>query len=198
MKIAIIGAGNVGKSLGKAWSHQGMEICYGVRSPKAGSGELLIEDAVRTAQAIVLAVPWGAVEAVLSNRDLFRGKIVIDCTNPINADFTGLQFGNSDSGGETIARLLPEAKVVKAFNTCGNNIMENPKFPNGTTSMFVAGDDPDAKSQVMELARAIGFDPVDAGPLFQSRYLESLAWLWISMAIKFGYGREIGFALLRR
>lgn len=198
MKIAIIGAGNVGRTLGSAWTRAGKSVVYGVRSPRAGENELSAPDAVASADIVVLAIPWEAVPTVLENRSLFRGKVVIDCTNPINSDFSGLAIGNTDSGGETIARIIPEAKVVKAFNTCGFNVMARPEFPTGRATMFVAGDDQDAKETTLELARMLGFDGLDAGPLVQSRYLEATAWLWISMALQYGYGREIAFSLLRR
>jgi hypothetical protein len=198
MKIAIVGAGDVGTALGDAWASAGHEVMYGVRNPKAGSGHEPIDKAVSSSEVVVLAVPWLAVPVVLEKRELFRGKIVIDCTNPINADFSGLAIGHSDSGGETVGRLIPDSKVVKAFNTCGYNVMKNPAFPGGAASMFIASDDSKAKETVASLATSIGFLAVDAGPLVQSRYLEALAWLWISMAIKYGAGREIAFQLMRR
>jgi predicted dinucleotide-binding enzyme len=198
MKIAIVGAGDVGKALGDAWGRVGHEVLYGVRNPKSGSGHESIDKAVSFCDVVVLAVPWLAVPVVLDNRDLFRGKIVIDCTNPINAEFSGLSIGHNDSGGETVGRLIPDSKVVKAFNTCGYNVMQNPLFPDGTASMFIASDDSSAKDVVASLANCIGFKTVDVGPLIQSRYLEALAWLWISMAVKYGAGRDIAFQLMRR
>jgi len=198
MKIAIIGAGDVGTALGDAWARAGHEVVYGVRNPKVGSGHEPIDVAVLSSEVVVLAVPWLAVPVVLDNRELYRGKIVIDCTNPINADFSGLAIGQNDSGGEMVGRLIPDSKVVKAFNTCGYNVMKNPAFPGGAASMFIASDDASAKETVAALANCIGFVTVDAGPLVQSRYLEALAWLWISMAVKYGVGREIAFQLLRR
>ncbi|MBL7661872.1 NADPH-dependent F420 reductase [bacterium] len=198
MKIAIIGAGNVGKTLGTAWEKKGQSVLYGVRNPKPGTTELEVTAAVTASDVIILAVPWSAMPSVLENKALFRGKVVVDCTNPINSDFTGLTLGNTDSGGETVARMIPEAKVVKAFNSCGFNVMANPEFPTGKATMFVAGDDKAAKETTLELAQSIGFEAIDAGPLVQSRYLEATAWLWISMAMKYGLGREIAFSLLRR
>jgi hypothetical protein len=198
MKIGIIGAGNVGKTLGTALEKKGKIVCYGVRDPNPESNELQVHDAVKISELIILSVPWTAVPSVLEDSGIFGGKIVVDCTNPINPEFTGLSLCNTDSGGETVARMLPEAKVVKAFNTCGFNIMGNPEFPTGKATMFVAGDDKESKETTLELARLIGFDAVDVGPLVQSRYLEATAWLWISMATKYGLGREIAFSLLRR
>lgn len=198
MKIAIVGAGDVGTALGNAWVKAGHEVVYGVRNPKLSSGHVAIEQAVSASDVVVLAVPWLAVPVLLDNRELFKGKIVIDCTNPINADFSGLSIGHTDSGGETIGRMIPESRVVKAFNACGYNIMQNPVFSGGAPSMFMASDDSSAKETVASLADCIGFKSVDVGPLIQSRYLEALAWLWISMAVKYGGGRDIAFQLLRR
>lgn len=198
MKLAILGAGNVGSTLGQAWSKVGHKVFYGVKNPKTGTAEMQVENAVSNAEIVVLSVPWHAVPTVLEKKELFREKIVIDCTNPINADFSGLTLGHNDSGGETVSRLVPQAKVVKAFNTCGFNVMANPLFGNIPAAMFVASDDTKAKEIVLKLAKEIGFDPVDAGPILQSRYLEATAWLWISMALKYGQGREIAFSLLHR
>lgn len=198
MKIAIIGAGNVGTALGSAWEEAGHAVVYGVRNPSPNSHEMNVEEAVSISDIIVLAVPWGAIPKVLERKEVFTGKIVIDCTNPIKADFSGLEVGHSDSGGEIVARQIPDAFVVKAFNTCGFNIMANPNFPGGKASMLIATDNAAAKDAAMSLSRAAGFEPVYAGPLVQSRGLEALAWLWISMAMKFGSGREIAFSLLRR
>lgn len=198
MKIAIIGAGNVGTTLGSAWVKAGNEVTYGVRSPKQDAHQVTIDKALSGSEIVVLAVPWSAIPSVLENRDLYKGKIVVDCTNPINSDFTGLSIGNTDSAGETVARMLPESKIVKAFNTCGFNVMADPKFSSGHASMFVASDHKSAKEEVLNLAKSIGFEPVDVGPLVQSRYLEALAWLWISLAMKYGAGREIAFQLMKR
>ena len=207
MKIAIIGAGSVGKALGSAWGSCGHEVTFGVRPEKVASGarpaEESVETSVRRSEIVVLAVPWPAIPAVLADRALFAKKVVIDCTNPIAPDFSGLSTfsGGAESGGsagEVIARLIPEAKVVKAFNTCGANVMADPSFPGGPTSMFVAGEDAEAKDSVMSLAKQIGFDPIDAGSIIQSRYLEAMAWLWISMAMKGGHGRNIAFKVMKR
>jgi predicted dinucleotide-binding enzyme len=197
MNISIIGKGNVGGALGSGWERAGHTVLYGVRSPSS-SNEREIEQAVEESNTIVLAVPWSVVPSLLANPTAFKGKLVIDCTNPIAKDFSGLSIGHTDSGGETVARLLPEATVVKAFNTCGFNIMENPHFGSATASLFIAGDDGRSKEIVSQLATDLGFIPVDAGPLAQARYTEALAWLWISMALKYGFGREIAFGILRR
>lgn len=198
MKIAVLGAGNVGKTLGQRWKDSGHSVVYGVRRPDGCADQAAIAASVFGAEAVVLAVTWSGVPEVLRAAGDLSGKVLIDATNPIKADFSGLELGLNDSGGELVARLAPGAKVVKAFNSIGFNIMDDPAFPQGAASLFMAGDDADAKALTAELGKALGFESVDVGPLTQSRGLEALAWLWISMAVMHGYGREIAFNLVKR
>lgn len=196
MKIAIIGAGNVGTALGDGWKAAGHEIRYGVKEP-AGDGKMLVGDAVTDSDVVVIAVPWLAVEDVLSAIGPCEGKIVIDAVNAIRPDFSGL-VAVEPSVGEFIQSKLPLAKVVKALNTVGFNIMRNPVFAEGRASMAVAGDDKGAKETVLSLVNELGFTGFNAGPLSQSSLLEHFAWLWITLAAKVGYGREIGFQFMQR
>jgi predicted dinucleotide-binding enzyme len=124
------------------------------------------------------------------------GKVLIDCTNPIGPNFTSA-VGPTTSGAETVARWAEGARVVKAFNTTGFNVMEQPGFGAEAASMFICGDDAAAKSDVTALAEQLGFEVVDCGPLANARLLENLALLWISLARQ-GLGRDIAFKLLRR
>lgn len=207
MRIAIIGAGNVGKTLGRRWATAGHEVTFGVRDPNSEKSQELANSgtsvgslayAAAFGDVVVFATPWSATaDAVRAAGDL-SDKPVLDCTNPIRADFTGLEFGTDDSAGERMAAMIPGARVVKIFNTVGYNVMESPLFGDEPASMLYCGDDPSAKHIAAKLAADLGFEPVDAGPLVQSRSLEALAWLWISMAIKYGHGREIAFNLHRR
>ena len=198
MKIAIIGAGHVGTTLGKRWSEVGHNVVYGVRDvskhPDLNTATPI--DATKNADVVLLATPWSATEDAIQNAGDLKDTILVDATNPIKPSFDGMIDGLS--AAEQVQQWANGAKVVKAFNTVGFNIMANPSFADGKTSMLVAGDDADAKRMVMELANAIGFEAVDAGPLAQSKYLEALAWLWISMAMKYGHGREIAFRLMKR
>jgi len=147
---------------------------------------------------VVLATPWAAArEAVKAAGDL-SGKILIDATNPLKPDLSGLALGHTTSAGEEVARWATGARVVKAFNTTGARNMADPRLGGQSASMFLCGDDAAAKKTVAGLAEALGFEPVDAGPLAQARLLEPLAMLWISMAYAFGHGPNIAFKLLRR
>jgi predicted dinucleotide-binding enzyme len=206
MKIAIIGAGNVGTSLARGWRKAGHEIVFGVRDPAGKKAELVslgdvasTKDAAARAEVIVIAVPWTVIDDVTSEiAGAARGKTVIDVTNPIAPPYTDLAVAGSDSGGEQVARRLKQSRVVKAFNTVGAEVMANASYTDGPTFLPVAGDDPSAKAKAITLAHDLGFDPVDAGPLSMARYLEPFAMLWIKLALAQGLGRRFAFRLLRR
>jgi 8-hydroxy-5-deazaflavin:NADPH oxidoreductase len=206
MKIGIIGAGNVGRALATGWRKCGHDVTLGVRNAASSrAGELKQQgftitaphDAAKGADIIVLAVPWGAARPAIESLGPLAGKILIDAINPLAPDMS-LAMGHSDSAGETVARLAPGARVVKAFNTTGANNMTDSSYGSGKLVMLVAGDDADAKTTVMSLADDLGFEPVDAGPLAMSRYLEPMAMVWIKLALVQKLGRNFGFALLRR
>lgn len=209
MKIAVIGAGNVGGTLGGRWAAIGHEVVFGVRDPgnpkhaalvsqPGGKARLAtIAEAVAPADVVLLATPWDASGAAIAACGNLAEKILIDATNPLTADLS-LAVGLHDSGGEQVARWAKGAHVVKAFNTTGFNIMADPVMEGRSAVMFVAGDDSAAKSAVLELAKGIGFEPVDAGPLNMARQLEAMAVLWISCAYRQGLGRDYAFALIRK
>jgi 8-hydroxy-5-deazaflavin:NADPH oxidoreductase len=210
MKIAIIGAGNVGSALGHGWASAGHEIVFGVRDPndtkvqevvRSAGGRVrvaTVRDAVAPTEVVVLATPWPAARDALTAAGSLRGKVLVDATNPLQPDLSGLVIGHTTSAGEQVAAWVPGAKVVKAFNTIGAQHMTNPRFGEQRASMFLCGDDAAAKQVVAGLATALGFEPVDAGPLKQARLLEPLALLWISMALAYGQGPDIAFRLLRK
>ena len=197
MNIAVLGSGNVGTSLGDGWSKKGHKVVYGSRSPeKEGSNRNFasIPDAIAQSEVVVLAVPWDAVQEVVSKNNL-NGKTVIDCTNPIGPGME-LAVGCTTSAGEIVASLAKGARVVKAFNTTGFHNMQNPQFGSTRLTMFYAGDDEEAKQTVKQLVADIGFTPVDAGPMKHARYLEPMAMLWINLYMKGGH--DIAFQLIER
>ena len=206
MKIAIIGAGNVGQALAGGWRKAGHDIVFGVRSPAGRKAELAalgdvagIRDAAARAETIVIAVPWtGIGELTAEIASVAVGKVVIDVTNPIAPPYADLAVAGSDSGAEQVARKLKQSRVVKAFNTVGAEVMADPRYPDGPAVLPVAGDDPGAKATALALARDLGFEPVDAGPLSMARYLEPFAMLWIKLALVQGLGRRFAFRLLQR
>ncbi len=200
MKIGVIGAGNVGGTLGRLWARKGHEILFGVRDPQAASlQELLksadgnaraanVRDAASFGELIVLATPWPATEEAIKSAGSLAGKVLVDCTNPLAPDLSGLVIGTNNSAAEEVSRWAQGAKVVKAFNTIGAVNFENPRFGSQSASMFICGDDASAKSMVAALAAELNFDVVDTGPLIAARWLEPLAMLWIHLAFKQGLG----------
>lgn len=210
MKIAIIGAGNVGSTLGKGWAKKGHDIFFGVLNPRDEKTQQLVQsigtkaqagtvaEAAAFGQVVVLAIPWHGTEAAIKAAGDLRGKTVIDCINPLKPDLSGLEIGFSTSAAEQVAQWAKGAKVFKAFNTTGVNIMADPVINGVRSVMFVCGDDEAAKPVVMQLATDIGFDALDVGKLKQARLLEPLAMLWVSLAIGGNISRDFGFALLRR
>jgi len=211
MKLGIIGAGNVGGTLGTRWAQAGHKVVFGVNDPtsekvagvlgKAGPNARAasVEDAARVSDVIVLAVPFEAAQGVLESTKGCAGKIIVDATNPLLPNLAGLSVGTTTSAAEMVAKWAPQAKVAKAFNTVGYNIMANPDLGGGNkVVMFYCGDDKEAKNVAHSLAVDLGFDALDAGPLTQARVLEPFAMLWISLAYLAGFGRDIGFKLLRR
>jgi NADPH-dependent F420 reductase len=214
MKIAVIGTGNVGGTLGKRWARAGHEVAFGARDPAEAKVATLVREsgpsaraasvpeAAREADVVVLAVPWdGARDAVAAAGDL-RDRILIDATNPVPLTPEGLRqglvIGHTTSGGEQVARWAGGARVVKAFNTTGWQNMADPVYGSQGLSMLLCGDDAEAKKVVADLARQLGFEPVDVGPMRSARYLEAVAMLWIDMAVLQGFGTSFGFRVVRR
>ena len=193
MKIAIIGAGNVGRALGEAWAKHGHEVVYGSRT--AG---MSIRDAVKIGDVVVLAVPWNAVPQAIHAAGDLHGRILLDPTVPLLPDLSGIDPSVVPSAGETVAALAPGAHVVKIFCTTGAGNMANPDYNGEPATMFYCSNDAAAKSVAGVLAIDLGFDPVDAGALNQSHVLETLGLLWVTLAYKQGLGTNIAFKLLRR
>ena len=207
MRIAILGAGSVGRALAQRFTAARHSVVFGVRDPLATKhhdakalGEFMKNDrAVAEAEVVVVALPWPETEAALKALGpALDGKVIADATNPIRTDFTGLEFGQDDSAGERIQRLLPKARVVKAFNTTGAANMTDPEYPQGRITMLLAGDDAAALETVRTLAIDAGFEPLAVGPLKLARQLEQLAWLWIHLAYKAGLGPDFAFRVVRR
>ena len=212
MKIAIIGAGNVGGALGANWANKGHDIVFGVRDPKAEKTQALVRaigpkaraataaEAAASPEIIVLSTPWPAAEAAIRSMGNLKGKIVLDATNPLarGPDGIGLEIGHAISGGEKVQGWAAGASVFKTLNTTGFGNMANPVFNGVKSVMFVAGDDATAKPKVLALVGDLGFEVIDAGPLRNARLLEAHAMLWIDLALVRGQGRDFAFAIVRR
>lgn len=203
MKIGIIGAGRVGRTLGERWIGAGHDVRFGLRAPgsrkHAALGEHAVSlDAARNhGEILVLATPWDAARDAVSALGPLAGKVLVDCTNPLLPGLAGLAHGTETSGAEQVARWARGARVVKAFNTVGVEIMADPVVEGRKAVMFVCGDDRGAKAMVRELSDDLGFETLDAGPLSSARFLEPFALLWITGAYEMGLGRRYAFSIVR-
>ena len=208
MRIAMLGRGHVGGSLGPAFAGVGHEVRYGVRDPGAARhDELLaktpngtavsIADAVDEAEVVVLAVNWGQVPAVLDGLALPTGAPVLDTTNPLVPGFR-IDPAAVPSGAAVIQQLVPNNPIVKVFNTTGWTNMVDPSYPEGPAAMPIAGDDEAAKAVTIELSDAIGFETFDVGGMEAAKDLEHVAMAWIRLAVAQGHGYEIAWRIARR
>ena len=201
MRVGILGTGDVGKALGRGFVTIGHQVRLGSRGaandkaiawakelgPSASTGTFA--DAASFGEVIVLATLGVANESALrgAGLDTFRGKVVIDATNPL--DFSAgmppkLAVSGNDSAGERVQRLLPDAHVVKAFNIVGNAFMFRPSFPGGPPDMFIAGNSDEAKKTVGSILKDFGWGVVDVGGIESSRYLEAMCMVWVLSAIR--------------
>ena len=215
MNIGILGSGEVGQKLGGGFIELGHRVKIGTRDPnqekikewikKTGDSASAgtFSQAASYGQLIVVATSWnGTLEAIrmCDPKDLVD-KTVIDVTNPLDFSAEGLPklaVGYTDSAGEIIQRLLPEANVVKAFNTVGNPHMVHPEFPNGPPTMFICGNNDKAKKTVInEFLTKFGWESIDIGGIEGSRLLEPMAMLWITHYFQTNNGNH-AFKLLHK
>jgi predicted dinucleotide-binding enzyme len=188
-KVAIVGAGKVGKALLGGLERTGHEV------RAAGRGQ--VSETSAWADIIILAVPFAAIPEVTRElQTAADGKTVVDVTNALTPDMQ-LALGFSTSGAEELQKALPRARVVKAFNTVFAQHMSRGSVLGQQLSLFAAGDDAAARKAVLELGKAIGFDAIDAGPLKNARHLESLGYFNIQLGYVLGLGPDIGFKLAR-
>jgi predicted dinucleotide-binding enzyme len=223
MKIGIIGSGDVGRRLADGFLDLGHQVKIGTRdiskkevvdwidkhrkegekkSENASIGSFA-EAASFGEDLIVLSTSWsGTSKAIMmAGPNNMSGKVIIDTTNPL--DFSQglpprMAVGFTDSAAEINQRLLPDAKVVKAFNIVGNPHMVHPDFPGGPPTMFICGNDEQAKKMVTKsILTPFGWETIDIGGLEGARLLEPLAMLWITHYFRTGTGNH-AFKLLRK
>jgi hypothetical protein len=208
-RIAIVGAGNVGGNLGIRLAASGYSLRFGLREGSEVNDVLAkcqgraeatrVPEAAAWADVIFLAVPANAaVEATRSMGDI-SGKVLVDCNNPLKWD-DGPVHTPPPEGSITaaLAKAFPKARVVKGFSTFGAEFHLDPKLTDTSIDVHLAGDDAEAKALVSSIATRAGFTPIDVGPLRNAGLVESLAILWIHLALRAGHGRQIGFKLLKR
>jgi hypothetical protein len=211
MKIGIIGAGNVGGTLGRILTKKGHSIVFGVRDPHSTKVQATVESTGQNAPAtsvkeaaafgevLILAAPWNGTQEAIAQAGDLTGKIVADATNPIELTpaglAAGLTVGHTTSAAEEIAKWAIGASVVKAFNNIGASCFENLQFGTQTATAFICGDSAEAKQVVTNRVREIGFEAIDAGHLKQARLLEPAGMLWIHLAFS-GMGQDFSIALV--
>ena len=209
MKITVIGAGSMGSAFVKQLTRAGHEVSVTARdidkarrvaAANPGAKAIPAAGSAADADAVVLATGYGdAVTALRSAGDL-EGKVLIDVTNPLTADYMGLTIGHETSAAEEIAKALPGAEVVKAFNTVFAQVLaEGADFGQGRkVPVFYASDSEGAKQTARALAESMGFETIDAGGLKNARYLEPLAGLNIYLGYGAGLGNSIAPTWIRK
>ena len=209
MKVTVIGAGNMGSAFVKQLTRAGHQVSVTARNldkartvAAANPGAVVVkaDNAAAGADVVVLATGFDDAIAALRSVGKLQGKVVIDVTNPLTADYMGLTLGYSTSASEEIARAVPGAEVVKAFNTVFAPVLaEGADFGGGRkVSVFLASDSPAAKETARQLADSMGFETIDAGGLKNARYLEPLAGLNIYLGYGAGLGTSIAPTFIRK
>src|SRR5438128_2681694 len=179
MRIGILGSGLMGGKLGTIFARAGHEVIFSyarteqklkslARNAKGKARHGTPREAAQEADAVLLAVHWSRVDDVLKKAGDLSGKPVITCSLPMNDDDTGLVIGRTSSGAQELAKRLPKARVVVAFNTVPSEVLFSvyeAKRKDRRPSLVYCGDDQTGKKVAVELIRDAGFEPVDAGPL---------------------------------
>jgi predicted dinucleotide-binding enzyme len=202
MNITQSGTGNMGSALATQLTRAGHALRITARDPakaealaaaNPGAVAAAPADALDGSDVVIVATGYADAVSALRSLGSLTGKVVIDITNPLTADFMGLTLGHDTSAAEEIAKAVPEAEVVKAFNTLFAQVLaDGPQFADGqVAAAFFAGDSERAKQTAKALIESLGYTPVDAGPLKNSRYLEPLA----ALNIYLGYGAGLGTSI---
>lgn len=208
MKVGILGTGPVGRAIGHGFVTLGRETKLGARgADNAAATTWAAEhdglgsagtfgDAAAFGDILVVATKGSAeiLTAVVdaAGRDSFAGKVVIDTTNPLDFSngYPDLSLKGENSGGETLQRLLPDARIVKAFNTTNNALMFRPDIVGGPPDMFIAGNDAEAKTIVTGILGDFGWPAIDFGPILSARWLEAMCMAWVMGSMARGNWRQ--------
>jgi predicted dinucleotide-binding enzyme len=211
MKIGILGSGLMGGKLGTLFARAGHEVVFSYARSEQKLRKLAREaqgnaragtpaEAAGGSDALLLAVHWSRVDDVLKQAGDVAGKVVVSCSLPMNAANTGLVVAHTSSGAEALAKKVPKARVVSAFNTVPSEVLFGvfeARRKSDRPSLVYCGDDSGSKKIAAGLIREVGFDPVDAGPLRIARYTEPFALLVAELAYEGKSGPELAYRFER-
>jgi len=209
MRVGILGSGLMGGKLGTIFARAGHEVIFSYARSEQKLASLAREaggharvgtprEAAQAADAVLLAVHWSRTDDVLQQAGGLSGRVVLTCSLPMNEGNTDLVVAHSSSGAEELARKIPQARVVAAFNTVPSEVLFGVYEAGrkaGRPSLVYCGDDGGAKDMAAGLIRDAGFDPVDAGPLRIARYTEPFALLVAQLAYEGSGGPELAYRL---
>jgi len=207
MRVGILGSGLMGGKLGSVFARAGHEVVFSyarsreklkklARDAKGKAKAATPSEAAHDSDALLVAVHWSRIEDMLNQTGDLSGKVVVTCSLPMNVDNTKLVVAHTSSGAEELARRLPKARVVSAFNTVPSEVLfgvYEAKSNSRRPSLVYCGDDERGKGVAAELIRDVGFDPVDAGPLRIARYTEPFALLVAELAYEGEGGPELAY-----
>lgn len=207
MRVGILGSGLMGGKLGSVFARAGHEVVFSYARSREKLKRLARDaegnaragtpyEAALDADALLLAVHWSRIEDVLNQTGDLSGKVIVTCSLPMNDDDTGLVLAHTSSGAEELARRLPKARVVAAFQTVPSEVLFSvyeAKSKADRPSLVYCGDDDSSKAVAAELIRDVGFDPLDAGPLRIARYTEPFALLVAQLAYEGTAGPELAY-----
>src|SRR6266852_2947892 len=211
MRVGILGSGLMGGKLGTIFARAGHEVVFSYSRNKEKLNKLAQDargkaragtpaEAARDADALLLAVHWSRVDDVLKQAGDVSGKVIVSCSLPMNADDTGLVIAHTSSGAEELAKKVPKARVVSAFNTVPSEVLFGvfeARRKSSRPSLVYCGEDARSKEVAAELIRDVGFDPVNAGPLRIARYTEPFALLVAELAYEGDGGPELAYRFER-
>ena len=207
MRVGILGSGLMGGKLGTIFARGGHEVTFSYARSREKLNRLARDakgkvragtprEAAKEADALLLAVHWSLIEDVLNQAGDLSGKVIVSCSLPMNADNTELVVAHTSSGAEELAKRLPNARVVSAFNTVPSEVLfgvYEARRKATRPSLVYCGDDEGSKAVAAELIRDVGFDPLDAGPLLIARYTEPFAQLVAELAYTGEDGPELDY-----
>ena len=211
MRVGILGSGLMGGKLGMIFARAGHEVVFSyarsndklkrlARDAKGKTRPGTPRDAAQEADALLLAVHWSRIDDVLKQAGDLSGKVIVTCSLPMDAGNTKLIIANSSSGAEEVAKKVPKARVVSAFNTVPSEVLfgvYDARRKTTRPSLVYCGDDESGKTVAAELIRDAGFDPIDAGALHIARYTEPFALLVAQLAYEGEGGPELAYRFER-